>query len=291
VPYIVRPHGSLDPYDLRKKAWLKRVIGPLMIKPHLRGAYAVHCTSRREAERLETYGAQANVVGVALPILDAAQIRDTARPVGEGFSGAASFRQTLGIGADRFVVLFLSRLDKKKNLEVLIEAIRRIALRYPNVHLAICGSGDRAYEARLRMRANDAVARGLVTFCGFLSGRKKVEALIDSDAFVLPSSNENYGVAVVEALHAGLPVVCSDQVYISDEIAAADAGIVCAPTAEGVAEALVRLVNDRACGGQLLESMGRRGRELAQTRFSEDVCVSRLLEMYASAFSPKLSLR
>lgn len=289
VPYIVRPHGSLDPYDLRKKAWLKKVVGPLLIRNHLRGAAAIHCTSRLEAERLETYGARATVVVSPLPILDATRVTDTAKPDSGGSSGVPSFRETVGIGAEQFIVLFLSRLDKKKNVEILIEAIRILAAHHPEVHLAICGRGDPAYEADLRFRARDAVAAGLVTFCGFLGGRQKADALLESDAFVLPSSNENYGLAVVEALHAGLPVICSDQVYISGDIADAEAGIVCPPTPEDVSEALGRLIDDRAGGGKVLELMSRRGRDLARTRFSEDICVRGLLEMYESALVPELA--
>jgi glycosyltransferase involved in cell wall biosynthesis len=277
----------LDPYDLRKKAFLKKVVGPLLIRNHLRGAAAIHCTSRREAERLETYGARANIVVSPLPILDATRVTETAK-LGPGRSpGAPSFRQRLGVGADRFIVLFLSRLDRKKNVEVLIDAIRVLASRHPTVHLAICGSGDPAYEAQLRLGARDVVAAGLVTFCGFLGGRHKADALLESDAFVLPSSNENYGIAVVEALQAGLPVICSDHVYISGDIADAQAGIVCPPTPEGVSQALGSLIQDRAGGGQVLTLMGRRGRELALTVFSEEVCVRRLLEMYESALVPE----
>jgi glycosyltransferase involved in cell wall biosynthesis len=282
IPYIVRPHGSLDPYDLRKKAWLKKVVGPLLIRHHLSGAAAVHCTSRREAERLVTYGAQPRIVVAPLPVLDATRVSDTRRNQNSS-PRTVSFRDTLGIGPEHFLVLFMSRLDKKKNLDVLIEAIRRIAPNNPKVHLAVCGTGDPAYETHLKASARDVAGAGLVTFCGFLRGRQKADALLESDAFVLPSSNENYGVAVVEALHAGIPVICSDQVYISDDIADAEAGIVCSPTPDDVAAALLHLLEDRARGGELVKVMSRHGQELARGRFSEESCVPALLEMYKSA--------
>src|SRR6185436_15853567 len=87
--------------------------------------------------------------------------------------------------------------------------------------LVIAGSGDPGFEQGVR---RDATRLGLgesVYWAGFLSGKEKLAALADADVFVLPSYSENFGVAVVEAMAARLPVVISDQVGIHREVAAA----------------------------------------------------------------------
>ena len=271
VPYIVRPHGSLDPYDLRKKYIIKRIMGPLVVREYLLGAAAAHLTSQEEADRLETYGVQVNRFVVPLPTAETLQT-DSIR--------AVSFRGKLGIDRESFLVLFMSRPHPKKNLPLVIEAVRRLSERHRHVHLAIAGSGQRRYEARMRRMARDLTEKGLVTFCGFIEGDLKVGALLESDVFVLPSQNENFGVAVAEALGAGCPVIISRGVYIAEEVLASGAGLICRQDSADVAEKLGVLIEDRAKEGKLRASMSRSGMLLARNVFGEEHCMRKLLELY-----------
>jgi glycosyltransferase involved in cell wall biosynthesis len=118
---------------------------------------------------------------------------------------------------------------------------------------------------------------GDIYWAGFLSGAEKLAALAAADLFVLPSYSENFGVAAVEALACGLPVVVSDQVGINGEIDAAGAGVVAPCRVDALAGALAQLVADPA----LRSAVGRRARRLAAERFSLPAMTAGLLRMYA----------
>ncbi len=272
VPYIVRPHGSLDPYDLRKKRILKKILGPILIKSHLQSSAAIHCTSKREADLLETYGANPKIVVLPLPIRnvfsDLAQVN------------LPSFRATFGFEAEDPVILFLSRLHPKKNLEIVLEAMERVNSRFPKARLAIAGKGESSYEKRLVQRAASLTSRGIVTFCGLLQGDLKKSAFVESDVFVLPSQNENFGVAVVEAIQAGLPVVVSKDVYISEEISNFGAGLLCEKNPSDLAAKLIEVIDGKARGSQAQSQFVKGARDLCLAHFDEEKIAKRLLEVY-----------
>jgi glycosyltransferase involved in cell wall biosynthesis len=115
-------------------------------------------------------------------------------------------------------MLFLGRLHVKKGVEMLIDAFRAVR---PPMRLVVAGPPDTAaYGERLRRRAE-----GLpVDFVGMLRGEEKWGALAAAEVFALPSHQENFGVAVAEALAAGTPVLVSERVNIWREIVEAGAG-------------------------------------------------------------------
>ena len=103
-----------------------------------------------------------------------------------------------------------------------------------------------------------------------------IQSFVDSDLFVLPSYAENFGMAVVEALACGAPVVISDQVNIHGEVAAAGVGLVTRCDAGEVAEALCTLLADPA----RRIAMGAAGRALVQRKWTWDVVASQLMAEY-----------
>src|SRR5262249_35812328 len=115
-----------------------------------------------------------------------------------------------------------------------------------------------------------------VIWAGFLTGTEKWNALADADLFVLPSHSENFGIAVVEAMAAAVPVVVSDQVGIHREIETANAGVAVARNADCLAESLIRLLNDPA--GR--RAMGVNGQRLAETRYSLEAVTRQLIGVY-----------
>ena len=132
------------------------------------------------------------------------------------------------------VLLFLGRLHEKKGCDLLIEAFRRVA---PPMRLVLAGPcGDAALLQRLQTMAADAA----VTFTGPLYGEEKWGALAAAEVFVLPSHQENFGIAVAESLASGTPVLISDRVNIWREIAAAGAGLVEPDTLAGTERLLTR---------------------------------------------------
>jgi glycosyltransferase involved in cell wall biosynthesis len=176
----------------------------------------------------------------------------------------------------RRIVLFLSRLDPKKGIDLLLRAFARVRTQVPNASLVVAGSGDDEFVNCLKA---DAVSLGIsadVLWPGFLLDGEKYAALADADVFVLPSYSENFGIAAAEAMAAGLPVVVSQQVGIHRDIAEARAGIVVPCRVEDLASALTRLLTDST----LRQSTGQRAREFARQRYSSDVITRKLVGVY-----------
>ena len=268
-PYFVHAHGSLDPFDLRKHKLLKRLLGPLFIRPMLEQSAGVVCTARREADVLETYGAAPSRFSVPLPVV----------PVAATPEARSAFRSKHKIPQDALVVLFMSRVDYKKGLEFLIPSLAAAKRKHPSLWFVMAGSGDADFIEGIRRLVQEAGVLPWMTETGFISGADKQGALSAADLFALPSLNENFGIVLVEALSAGLPLLISDQVYIHGEVAEAGAGVVCAASVASCQEALLGML---AAPGRLRE-IGACGRALAAGPFSVLGATNGLLDVYATA--------
>ena len=126
------------------------------------------------------------------------------------------FRQRHRISEADPLVLFLGRLHPKKGLEFLISAFA--ALRHERARLVIAGSGESHYTRLITRLIHEAGVGDRATVTAHLSGNDRFATMVDADLFVLPSHQENFGIAVVESLAMGTPVVTSDAVDIHEEI-------------------------------------------------------------------------
>jgi glycosyltransferase involved in cell wall biosynthesis len=270
-PYFVRSHGALDPFDLQKHARLKRWLGPILLRPLLAGAAGVICTTQLEAERLVTFGARPRRCVVPLPVPFAA-------PSSEA---GAAFRLQHGIPKDAIVVLFMSRIDYKKGLEFLVPALAAAKRSEPQLWFVLAGTGDPAFTARVRGRIRQHGIESWTTETGFISGAMKQAAFSAANLFALPSLNENFGIVLVEAMSAGLPLLISDQVYIQKEILAAEAGRLCTTSVGSCAQTLLEMLSQP----EQLQEMGRRARTVATDRFSVRAATHGLVSIYREALA------
>ncbi|RZJ58540.1 MAG: glycosyltransferase [Hymenobacter sp.] len=240
--FFVMPHGMLDPYfqrapGRRLKAWRNLLYWQLVEKNVINEADSLLFTCETEQllaqEPFAPYcPRQAQVVGLGVP-----------EPPLYQPAMQAAFRAvcpTLPVGQP--YLLFLSRLHEKKGVDLLLQAYARLA-RVPAVRpvpaLVIAGPGlETPYGLHLRQLATDLPAEATVFFPGMLAGSAKWGAFFGCEAFVLPSHQENFGIAVVEALACGKPVLISDQVNIWREIATAGGGLVAPDTLAGTAQLL-----------------------------------------------------
>jgi len=238
TPYFVFPHGMLDPWFKRtypRKHLKKLLYWPWAEYRVLRDAAAVLFTSEEERrlarESFSLYRCNEVVVnyGTAAPDIDLAAAR-------EDFFG--SFPQLRG----RRFLLFLGRLHEKKGCDLLLEAFaaRNSSPSDQSLDLVIAGPcADEAYLEHLKRMVPSASG---ITFTGMLAGKRKWGAFSAADAFILPSHQENFGIAVVEALACGTPVLISNKVNIWREIAADEAGYVESDELTGTARLIERWV-------------------------------------------------
>lgn len=268
VPYLLRPHGTLDPFLWRRHRGRKAVLEFLFQNRVLREAAALHYTAEEE-KRLATPYAQ-GAPGVVVPNgLDLAQYADLPPP-----GGLRARHPEIG---NRRIVLFLSRLNFKKGLDLLVPAFARAVRRRDDLHLVIAGPDDGMKHATETQIAAEGIGNR-VTFAGMLDHRAKLAAFRDAAIFVLPSYSENFGIAIVEAMACGLPVAISDRVNIWREIAEAGAGLVAPPTVDDVARQIETLAADPAGAA----AMGERGRTLVAEKFSWTRIARELESVYRS---------
>lgn len=236
TPYLVFPHGMLDPWFKTAypvKHYKKQVYWWLREGRVLGGAAAT-CFTCEEERRLARgsfwpYRPKERVVAYG-----------TADPRGEPGAQIAAWEERAPELARRPFILFLGRLHSKKGLELLIRAYAARAGRAAgDPALVIAGPGlETDHGAAMRKLAERLCEPGMVWWPGMLEGAAKWGALRACEAFVLPSHQENFGIAVAEALACGKPVLITRKVNIWREIEGDGAGLVCEDTEVGVEEVL-----------------------------------------------------
>jgi glycosyltransferase involved in cell wall biosynthesis len=264
VPYVVRPLGTLNTWGMEnRRPWVKASSYRLIESRVVAHAALMHYTS--EQERIEAESLGITTRGAVIPNALA-----TSTPAAKG-----AFRSRYSAIAGRQVVLFLSRIDPKKGVDLLLHAMVDVS-RTRDAVLVIAGDYSTPHGGDLKQLAASLGIGERVIWTGFLHGDSKAAALADADVFVLPSHSENFGIAVAEAMAAGVPVVVSDQVAISTDVAAADAGMVVRCDAAQLAAAIVGLLSD----AQRRFACGTRGRELAASRYSQDAITRQVIGVY-----------
>ena len=260
VPYIIRPLGMLDAWSLAQRAWKKRPYLALIERSHIRNAAAIHATSEAEAGHVRHAGATRVVV----------------IPLGVDPPSAKLHRSPRSGDGLPLRLLFLSRLHPKKGIPVLLDAVQRARAAGVPVVVTLAGSGEAAYESDLRAMAVSLGIDDIVTWAGHVEGKQKADLLASSDLFVLPSSQENFGIAVAEALSAGMPVLASREVAIADELQAAGAGRSLPIDARTFADAII----DYARRPEARLAAGRAAADFARRSYSWPVCAERLEALY-----------
>ena len=276
LPYVLRPLGTLDPADLAKKKRLKQIYGQLLERPNLAGAAAVHFTSPLEAEISHRFGVATTDWVIPLGV-------DAQPPI-----STAEQDQVLAdlhIPRDQPLVLFLSRLDPKKGLDLLIPALAQVAQSAIPFHLVLAGDNpqDPAYKQAIEQRINTLGLAEHTTMTGFVGGAQKQALLQGADLFVLPSYYENFGIAVAEAMLAGLPVVISKGVYIWPDIVAGEAGWVCDLSVEAVATILKASLENP----DQRQIRGQQAQRYAQTHYRWDAIAAQTLAAYDNVLRGK----
>jgi glycosyltransferase involved in cell wall biosynthesis len=278
VPYIVRPLGSLDPWSMGQKPLRKKLMWHIAAARMLRRAAAVHYTAREEqqlAERSLSLGR-----GVVIPLgIEMEKLNDAA--------SAGSFRQRHQSLCDRPYILALSRIHPKKNIELLLEVFLSLVKQpeFEPWRLVIAGDGEAEYKESLQSLVRQRGGTGKVIFPGWLDGAEKASALQDAALFALTSRQENFGLAVVEALACGVPVLVSEHVNLAPEIEAFALGWV-SPLDEA---SLTKTLAEALRSGDERKSRGQAGQNFAAHQYSWVKVAGEITDLYASVSSGESS--
>jgi len=269
IPYIMRPAGVLDTWGMRNKSRLVKATSVRLVEgPLLRSAAAVHFTSPLE---------QARAADLSLPM------RPIVLPTGVELSGIAGDApeeiEGLDLEGER-VVLYLARIHPIKCVDVLLRAFAGIRAR-SKLRLVIAGDGDPALVASLKRLAADLGLGDRARWVGFVDGRRKRWLLANASMFVLPSASENFGISVVEAMSAGVPVVVTQGCGLADFVTQWRTGIVTDGTVESLQAALETLLRDE----EGARAMGEAGRCAVQRELSLEAFGARLEGLYRSVLA------
>jgi glycosyltransferase involved in cell wall biosynthesis len=274
TPYYVYPHGMLDPWFKRTyplkhaKKWL---YWPWAEYRVLRDAEAVLFTC--DEERIQArqsfwlYRAREQVVafGTGAPPADVSRLKECFLAAHPELRGGP-------------VLLYLGRIHPKKGCDLLIRAFASVMGRDPTCHLVVAGPDQTGWAAELKQLAAALGVEDRIVWPGMLRDDMKWGAFYSAEAFILPSHQENFGVAVAEALGCGVPVMISDKVNIWREIAAAGAGIVESDDDAGTRKLLTRW---RDLTGEQRVRMGAAALQLFGRQFTGEAMAASLLGVIA----------
>ena len=265
IPYTVRTQGQLSSWALKQSSLKKQLYTAIIERHNLNQAAAIHCTTLEEVEDLRKLGIKTPTITLPLGIENPEQIS----------TASSELHNLYNIPQEKLIILFLSRLHYKKRPDLLINSLSKIFVQNKNFHLIMAGTGEANYLNYLQQLAHKHQLTNQITFTGFITGRNKHLLLQGSDIFVLPSYSENFGIAVAEAMAAGLPVIITPGVQIAPEIATADAGIIIEDEA-GLNNAITQLLNSEAMRSRL----GKNAMALANRRYAWEKIVSQLICSY-----------
>jgi len=266
-PYVVSPHGMLDPWALNNSQTKKSIARLLFENRHLRQADRLHALCASEADSIRKFGLTNPICvvpnGVQLPTTDASLKAPWA-------NRSPQSQHTL---------LFLGRIHPKKGLHNLISAWAKVdAKTSKHWSLAIAGWDQGGHAAELKQHIKELKLERQIYFTGPLFDSDKAAALQHADGFVLPSFSEGFPVAVLEAWSYGLPVVKTPECNIPEGFqanAAIGVTVEVASIAQGLSELFSLTREERT-------QIGQNGRELVEEKFTWDRAAAQFQEIYQS---------
>ena len=210
-PYVISSHGMLDDWCMAEKALKKRVYLALFAKRLLDGAAWVHYTAQAEQQQSQKWAPRSRSF-VAPLLMD---LSAYSQPIGpdealKNFPNLADEAETR--------LLFLSRVDPKKGVDVLIRCVAELSRRRVACRAFIAGPGNEAYVHQLKGIAEELGVADRIHFLGMVKGSLKWSLYRACDLFVLPTHQENFGIVLVEAMGSALPTITTPQVDIWQEL-------------------------------------------------------------------------
>ncbi len=257
-PYVVSPHGMLDPWALRVSWWKKRLALAWFESQHLRRAGCLHALCEAELRALRAFELR-NPICVIPNGVDLPDPQPVVRQRGE------------------HTLVFLGRLHPKKGLMELLQAWSRVGHSGgANWRLVIAGWDDGGHETKLRELSQELSIAESVDFVGGTFGEAKERLLRKATACILPSFSEGLPVSVLEAWSYSVPVLMTDYCNLPEGFAS-QAAIRISNDPDEIAAGITKLFR---LSNEEREEMGVRGRQLVEDKFSWPVVTRQLLEVY-----------
>ena len=260
IKVVLTPHGMLEPWIIKRHYWTRKLPALLLYqKSAIKNADCLQATAESEKQNLLTLGYNSNIKVVKLGI-DA-----------ESIAVKTSWKKSKRM-------LFLSRVHIKKGINYLIEAADILRDELQGYKIIVAGEGDADYVASLKQQIMDKGLQNIIQLIGGVYGDKKWELFRTSDFFVLPTNSENFGLAIAESLASGTPVITTVGTPWND-LNSSNAGAWIEIGTQPLVETLRRFLS---LSDEELETMGKNGRKLIETKYSAKVMAEEMMEVYQS---------
>jgi glycosyltransferase involved in cell wall biosynthesis len=256
VPVLLSPRGTLSPYSFQNKnIGLKWIIHNLLGK-YLLNKCHIHVTSERENKAITKLTHPKSI---------------TILPNFVKLPGIKPYAESEPVPF--FKLLFFSRIEEKKGLDILINALTLVSVPYT---LTVAGDGDNNYIESLKAIAANNHVNDKINWIGF-HHENKFGLLHDHDLFVLPSYDENFGNVVIESLGVGTPVLISDHVGLADYVKQNNLGWVCQTNPASISGAINEIVQNQQAD---LSRIRANAPGIIYEDFNEDNLVKKYISMY-----------
>jgi glycosyltransferase involved in cell wall biosynthesis len=260
----------LDDWSMAHRPAKKKLYLKLFGRRFLRHAAAVHLTAQAEYDQASKWFT--NRHHTVLPYLfDLAPYAHLPGP-------DLAHQAFPSLSASEPNVLFLSRVHPKKGPELLIRSMAAFVRRHHRGHLQIAGPVEPAYRTRLLTLAAGQGLTDRIHFLGMVTGQLKLSLLQAADMFVLPTSQENFGIVLLEALACGTPGITTHGVDIWQELAEAGTRIV-----ERTPQALAAAMSDLATADGQRVALARHGRDWVFATHARSRTAPQYETLYAQA--------
>lgn len=260
IKVVLTPHGMLEPWIIKRHYWTRKLPALLLYqKAAIQNADCLQATAESEKENLLKLGYNSNIKIVKLGI-DA-----------EGIAMKTSWKKNKQL-------LFLSRVHVKKGINYLIEAADILREELQGYKIVVAGEGDADYVSNLKQQIIDKGLQYMIHLIGGVYGDKKWKLFQTSDFFVLPTNSENFGLAIAESLISGTPVITTVGTPWND-LNSSNSGAWIEIGTQPLVETLRRFLS--LSDGEL-ETMGKNGRKLIETKYSAKVMAEEMMKVYDS---------
>ena len=267
VNHIISPRGTLYEWNMNHHKYRKMLAWNLFQKSILENCACIHATAFSELKAIRRLGIR-NEVAVIPNGIDVNEF--------DNLKDISHHKLNIGLNKNRKYLLYCSRIEEKKNLDLLIKSFCRLSNSFPQWDILIVGPVfnkqyfDYCMSIPQKLNLSDRII-----YKGFVNGKERLDTYGSSQLFVLPSFTENFGMAIAEALLAEIPVITSKgtpwgQIYNRN------AGWVVDPSLDSIQSALKDALNK---SDEELKRMGKNGSELAK-EYASHVQAKKMYDLY-----------
>ncbi|MCQ6957296.1 XrtY-associated glycosyltransferase XYAG1 [Mucilaginibacter aquariorum] len=256
IPVILSPRGTLSDYSFSNKNTGKKKLIHHVFGKKLLAKCHIHITAQRES---------VSVLNFIKPVSITTIPNFVKLEAGAG--------KEKPIAGDELKLLFFSRIEEKKGLDILLNALNAVTIHF---RLTIAGDGDKAYIDHLKALINDPVIMNKITWAGFYNDNK-FDLLRGHDLLVLPSHDENFGNVVIESLSVGTPVLISENVGLAAYVKRNKLGWICETNASSVSGAINNISNNHH---NEMMNIRENAPDMIRKDFSGDQLVQQYIQFY-----------